>query len=261
MIDNRNGQEYTVRKLKDNKCWMIDNLKLELGKTDPDPTKDTTVLEPENTDVTETQTVSLATSGRADNSNFTTSGYLTKTGASSGGTNYDNYNAWRQVDPGSNNTTISDTQNCAPQGSKINCGYLYNFYTATASTTGNTQPTTHYVAKDSICPAGWKLPTGRIDNAANGDFQNLDVKYGGLGFYRNANLEAQGLWLSTGAWRGAFGGVYGSGLSDQGSIGNYWSSSNNHDSAYYTYFGSGYIDPGSFDAIKYYGLAVRCLVN
>ncbi|MBQ3306459.1 hypothetical protein IJH02_03465 [Candidatus Saccharibacteria bacterium] len=58
-------------------------------------------------------------------------------------------------------------------------GYLYNWYTATAGT--GTYELTSDNAAGSICPKGWKLPTG----GSGGQFATLDVAYGGSGENRS----------------------------------------------------------------------------
>jgi uncharacterized protein (TIGR02145 family) len=270
--DIRNDQEYCIGKLKDDKVWMLDNLKLELGfKDDANPTKDTRILEPANTNIENDTPIYFTQDGTGTGQamtgmtgNFTTSGYNTRSGAS--GTTSSNYDAWRQNDPGSEDTTLSsNSRNCDPQGFRINCGYLYNFYTATAGSAAQADYSngdTGYIAQQSICPAGWKLPSGQN---ASGDFGVLDNSYkpGGTGSSHSlANPDTQGLWLSAGAWRGAFSGSYLSGLASQGSNGYYWSSSvNTLSSAYATYFWNIHIYPGTYSYGRYDGFAVRCLVN
>jgi uncharacterized protein (TIGR02145 family) len=201
------------------------------------------------------------------NGSFVTGGYLTTDGSySTSGVKID---AWRQVnstDPNMSNSTncINNTSTDGNNGnisyntnSKTGCGYLYNFYTATASTAPNTQISGE--ATGSICPAGWKLPSGQDKN---GDYGNLDFRYGGAGSYHNGDVISQGLWLSAGAWQGAFSGFYNSGLSYQGSSGYYWSSSvDSAVNAYYTYFNSSFVSPGTSLGGRNNGVAVRCLAD
>ncbi|MDR1300831.1 MAG: fibrobacter succinogenes major paralogous domain-containing protein [Candidatus Nomurabacteria bacterium] len=257
MIDNRNDQEYLVRKLKDEKCWMIDNLKLEL--------ENGMVLMPTTTNVTTDIIVDFNWSNFTTNHDdkFVTSGYLTKTGTYN--TVVDSY-AWRQVDPSNtanclNNTGASGNGNISyDSSSKTKCGYLYNSYAATASTVDGTE--TAGIADGSICPAGWKLPSGQN---ADGDFGTLDKAYpSGTGSSHDlASPDTQALWLSAGAWQGAFGGYYSSGFGGQGSFGIYWSSSVVPGN--YTIdmdFNSSRVDPGTIiNNSRDYGLAVRCLVE
>jgi uncharacterized protein (TIGR02145 family) len=261
-IDTRNNQEYCIGKLKDNKVWMLDNLKLELTEG--------VILTPATTNVSEDKTVGFDwdsfTSTHVNhthNNNFVTQGYLTVSGSIGDGANN---NAWRQVDPSMLNW--SNNVNCRHNGSnrvydpnsKTGCGYLYNFYTATASTAAGVSSGT---ASGSICPSSWKLPSGQT---SNGDFGVLDAAYPpGTGSSHNLDSpDAQMLWPSAGAWRGAMGGRYeleAYGVF-QGQVGYYWPSSiYGSTAAYHMYFSGSSVVTGTNIISRYYGLAVRCLVS
>ncbi|MDR1300241.1 MAG: hypothetical protein LBK50_00880, partial [Candidatus Nomurabacteria bacterium] len=271
LTDTRaNNQAYLVRKLADGNCWMIDNLKLEL--------KNGMVLSPVNTNVTSDTTIYFTQNGAAGGValdgmtyNFTTSGYLTRDNTNANG--YDgigenNYTAWRQVDPsniamckdnyysGNGNGDITYNNN-----SKTGCGYLYNFYTAAAGTVDRTK--TNGEANGSICPAGWKLPSGRN---SSGDYGKLDLAYqpGGTGtggIRLGDDVISQNLWLSAGAWQGTLSGMYVSEIIKHGE-GYYWSSSIvSNSAAYFALFSIDFVGPGSASWPWYYGYAVRCLVG
>lgn len=243
LVDDRDGQEYRVRRTKDHYsnvyCWMIDNLKFELT--------DGMLLTPQDTNVNVDTTVSLATGGLTDN--FTTSGYLTADNTDSTGTDYDNYNAWRQADPSNTTNCKTNTGDSINGGlayntdSKTGCGYLYNHYTARAG------------GKGSICPAGWFLPWAEA-------FATLDNRYSGSGS-THSGLASQALWLSAGVWQGTFSGSYDFGFSQQGSSGLYWSNAawppvDGNGSALY-FDSNDYVYPGAYDNVaRPNGLAVRC---
>jgi uncharacterized protein (TIGR02145 family) len=259
LTDTRNNQEYRIRKLADNKCWMIDNLKFELT--------DGMKLTPDTTNVKVETTVNLATSGLGVGGNFTTSGYLTADG-DGGNVNGTNYDAWRQVNPSDpnmpNSTNCIDNNGAYNADSKTGCGYLYNFYTATAGSAPQTDfdngKGAGYIAKQSICPAGWKLPNSQN---VNDDFGFLDTKYGGTGGYQiGTPAVLDKLWLPTGAWQGAIGGYYYSSLRDQGLHGRYLTSMvYSLNNAYVMYFSSSYVYPSALYSSRFYGFAVRCLVD
>jgi hypothetical protein len=263
LTDIRDNQDYRVRKLADGKCWMIDNLKLELtnGMTltpsDTNIAADTTVYFTE--DNTENGTALGGMTG-----NFTTSGYNTRNGTGSSAAS--NYDVWRQNDPSDianclNNTTGSGKVSYNPN-SETGCGYLYNFYTATAGTAPQSQSARYSTASGSICPAGWKLPTGLLAAGdTTNDFGAVDKAYGGTGSNQsNTPPVLTDLWLTTGAWQGSFGGVYINPFSHQGGVGNYWSSSIvSATNAYVMGYSGGYIYPGNGSEYRYNGFAVRCL--
>jgi uncharacterized protein (TIGR02145 family) len=276
--DIRNNQEYCIGKLRDDKVWMLDNLKLELGKTDSDPIKDTRILEPTNTNVEGNTYVYFTQDGTATgqamtgmSDNFTISGYNTRSGASSN--TPPNYDAWRQNNPSNVAACIDNYYSDNGNGdityntnSKTGCGYLYNYYTATAGSAAqadyNNGKGAGYIAQQSICPAGWKLPSGQN---ASGDFGTLDQAYkpGGTGSDHSlAKPDTQGLWLSAGAWQGALSGYYESGFGNQGSVSWYWSSSVMLlNLAYTTYFHGSDVYPGTYNGSgRSVGFAVRCLL-
>jgi uncharacterized protein (TIGR02145 family) len=261
MTDARNGQEYTVRKLKDEKCWMIDNLKFALEQGMVLTPQDTN-LEP-GTQVTVDFAWDKFTSGTKDiTERFVTSGSNTRDGSLS--QTLPNYDAWRQNDPNYNPNCLNGVAYNAD--SKSGCGYFYNYYTATAGSAAQADydngKGADYIAKSSICPAGWKLPSGQN---ANGDFGFLDKLYlPGTGDYHNgtANITNQGLWTPAGAWRGSFSGLYNSYFDGQGSYGDYWTSSVYTTLwAYDTVIANTGVHPGTSYYSRYRGFALRCLVD
>jgi uncharacterized protein (TIGR02145 family) len=265
LTDTRNNQGYRIRKLADNNCWMIDNLKLEL--------KNGMTLTSKDTNITTNTTIYFTQDGTKDGEqlggmtdNFTTNGYLTRDGSGAPDPSKpDNYDAWRQADP-------NETPNCQNSGGGVNynddsttgCGYLYNFYTAVVGTAPYTFDAQYSTVPGSICPAGWRLPTGMIAaTGTDGDFQNLDVKYGGNGAGHDfASFDTRNLWLPAGAWQSAFGGYYNSSLASQGLRGYYWSASaSSANYAYIVDFSSSNIYPGTVITSRSRGLSVRCVID
>ena len=136
-------------------------------------------------------------------------------------------------------------------------GDYYSWRAATAS-----QGTTDIInaeVNESICPAGWRLPTSNSDSA-NYSFGNLVKQYGYSGSYQNsgvtdATLLASPLFFARG------GNVVSGSLLRQGSYGLYWSSRADSISnfAYLLFFDSSYVDP-SYDLNRRYGgYSVRCV--
>jgi uncharacterized protein (TIGR02145 family) len=261
MTDARNNQQYRVKKMEDNKCWMIDNLKLELtpGMT----------LTPSTTNVAADTTVYFTQDGTATGAalagltgNFTTSGYNSRDNTDS--TTSPNYDAWRQNNPNTNSNCTSGSGTTYNASSITGCGYLYNFYTATAATAPQTQ--TSGTATGSICPANWKLPRGYNSSDANqNDFGVLNGYMAGDNApYQSGSSDSKYTtgWQPSGSWQGVFSGYYYSSLYNQGSYGYFWSSTvNSSTSAPDLYFYSGLVYPGSSYDGRNYGFAVRCLVG
>jgi uncharacterized protein (TIGR02145 family) len=244
-------QSYRVRKMPDGKCWMIDNLKLELSTG--------MQLQPADTNVSSPTTVTLATGGLTGN--FTTSGYLTTNNSSPSSTTYD---AWRQVNP--SDPTLTGTESCAAgqmvdESSTTGCGYLYNWYTATAGT-GTYAISSGYVTS-SICPAGWHLPRGADGTTAQNEFAVLNsaMYNGSTSGSTSGDIAYAKNWWHTGLFAGPRSGYYYSGFYAQDYGGNFWSSSaNSSDYARYLYFNYSYVYPGTVNNLKGYGFAVRCVV-
>ena len=226
LTDNRDGttRSYRIAKLADNKCWMLDNLKL--GKT-----TGTTTLTPANTNIA---------------TNFTLPQLMT-----TGSTSNDIPQA---IGPVPGDTGAGAT----------NYGYLYNWPAATAGETQATMPgdgTNNNIAPYSICPKNWKLPTG---GAGVGDFANLDKAFGGTGQYAGSGQANIAKWQNTGPFKGVFSGNWNGSFGVQGSSGYWWSSSANPDNSYYAFRARVYPDvvgPSDANGDRSYGFGVRCLLN
>lgn len=122
-------------------------------------------------------------------------------------------------------------------------GGYYTFYTATAGTGGTSLTSGN--APSSICPKGWRLPTG----GSSGEFQTLYNNY-------NSSALMQGEPNFT-----LSGNVYNGSVANQGSIGYFWSSTvNNANFAYHLYLNSSDVYPAGLSD-KYYGFSVRCVAK
>ena len=231
LTDNRDGttRSYRIAKLADNKCWMLDNLKL--GKT-----SGTTTLTPANTNIA---------------TNFTLPQLIT-TGSTS-----------RDI-PQAAGPVPGDTGNGA-----TNYGYLYNWPAATAGETRTTMPAGSGDAQYSICPKNWRLPTGGYNadwSNTVGDFPDLDRAFGGTGQYAESGEANIAKWQNTGPFKGVFSGGWNESFYDQGSYGSWWSSSVISVSSLATsFYASVYPDkvyPVSiFSDARVNGFGVRCLLN
>ena len=126
-------------------------------------------------------------------------------------------------------------------------GGYYTWYTATAGTGTQSLSTQYQNTTVSICPKGWRLPTG---GNSTSDFRFLYTNYNSSSALRSSPVN---LTLS--------GSVYSGSRNGQGSYGNYWSSmvysSNN---AYRLYLNTSHINPVDLSN-KYYGFSVRCVAR
>lgn len=119
--DTRDNHVYTIQRLLDGKCWMMDAL--DLGRTP--------------------LTVNLTNS----NTNLSTT------------VTAETFNSWKKTS-GVGTYTAGEFINLTGTDSTSNSAYgtLYNYYSASAGT--KTDNTNSGNASYDICPAGWRLPTG-----------------------------------------------------------------------------------------------------
>lgn len=163
LTDSRDSRSYTVAKLDDNKCWMTQNLALDLS------------------------VAGIAKAAESDN--------LTTNYPSAALTNYTNsWGGSSTVAAFSKGPTKIYGNGGAYQSSY---GYYYNWCAATAGckdANGNV-PGANTDAASSICPKGWQLPKG----GSGGDFAGLTNKSassGGINF-------GGAFWPYVGAFNGA----------------------------------------------------------
>ena len=123
---------------------------------------------------------------------------------------------------------------------------LYNWYTATAGTGTLALSTDDQNTTASICPKGWRLPTG----GNNGEFQALYNNYNSSSALRSnpVNFTLHDL-------------VGLSSHDNQGSNGYYWSSTVDSSSdAYDLYLDTSDVYPADY-GFKYLGFSVRCIAE
>jgi len=205
-VDARDNRTYWVQKLADGKCWMLTN---------------------------------LAYAGGGEN---TYGDVKTLTN----GTNWSTTAPYYYTPPGTNLTSEPTDPSTSTNGTG-QYGYLYNWCAAmggqaTAACANASTPAPN--PSISICPTGWRLPTGN-----GGDFTALNAAVNGSSTTSRAGLESTWLHQRSGSWEGGF---YG-----QGSSSFYWSSTGGV-SAYVLQTDS-YSVYLSNDHSKDYGYAVRCV--
>ena len=228
LTDTRDNTMYMVARLADNRCWMLQNLKL--GSK------------------TATMTLSGSDTNIAVNGSFELTNRLADGKMP--------YNTISQ-DPVTGQPSYyydSQAYYCTD-----NYGCYYNNYTATAgSMTSSTGAGT--TVNYSICPKGWSLPTG----GSGGEFQTLATAYSssatnmlvGSPTTTTENINGQytpGFLLSGSC---SSGGAYG-----LGTYGSYWSrTSYSTGLAYHLYLTTSSVGPLNHGN-KYHGFAVRCLLQ
>ena len=116
LMDKRNRKVYKISKMKDGRCWMIENLALSLDKNK--------ALTPSDTDIPQNWTPSHST----------------------------------ELAQSQENWKIGSDSYVEARSKRKDDAVIYNYNAATAQTTEASPYETD--AAGSICPRGWKLPTG-----------------------------------------------------------------------------------------------------
>ena len=244
LTDERNGQTYRIKKMQDNKCWMVDNLKY-AGEANTDLANvDGTYGLVYNNDSGKYNTVDGTRTQSTDNSDKAF------------------YN---------NPMSRSYCYGTSIQSSYTKCGYLYNWYAATAGTGTYATSTNGTNVSGSICPTGWRLPSATSDGSTatgNGtsydaaDFAVLNASMNAGSLTTGSTSDYPTGWQFTGAWSGVFSGSWNNGFLGQGSSGYYWSSTAYSSTfARILYFYSSHVNPGNDRNLKYYGYAIRCVMD
>ncbi len=244
--DTRDNKTYWVAKLKDNNCWMTQNL-------DYDDASSTKVAAPSNwtstdasyrayydpggwvyTNITPSTACPNSATGLAGCTGY---GWLPTTGLTA------------STDP---TLTVAIDYGEGVYNAHYHAGNYYSFQSATNGT-GSSATSSGANATGSICPTNWKLPTSN-STTASGSFGLLLSGLGSGTTWANA-ITAAPYYFTAG------GSVYSGSLRGAGNLGFYWSSTANRSTnAYILYFDSSTVDPSNYNA-RYYGLSVRCLVQ
>ena len=225
--DARDNHTYWIQKLADGQCWMLTNLAYAGGGTntysDTIPTGDGTNGTLSGPDNSGSTTYTSAKYYIPIGANPTTSPTEPSTSTDGGttGTQYGYLYNWCAAMGAQNNTSGVNTSACA------------NATTPTPDTTV------------SICPAGWRLPTG----GSSGEFTALNTAINSGSTSTDQGLRENWFAQRSGYWYDGF--------NNQGSFGYYWSSSQySATNAYYLSFGSSYVYPAIYNN-KNSGQAVR----
>jgi uncharacterized protein (TIGR02145 family) len=216
--DIRDNTIYQIRKLPDNKCWMVNNLKL--GSTNSEIT-----LTPGDTNIT--------------NANWTLP-QLIATGESTD-------EQPQAIGPIPDYSTTD-------HNSKNFGGYLYNFLAATAGW-GTTSQTSED-SQISICPKGWRLPTG----GESGEFSQLDKSWGGTGGVQD-NIGNRNTWTDAKAFNGVFSGYYYDEFAGQEFTSGNWSSTASNAGAFSSFISTDSASPDYWSYNKKFNYTIRCVAN
>jgi uncharacterized protein (TIGR02145 family) len=269
VMDLRDGTSYDIIKGADGRCWLADNLALDLT--------DSTVLN----NVNETNT----------NASATAIGYLKGTStrnpstdpdggyATAGVANLNSAPSYSEplIDKTAKNLTkgtMSNPEDTLSAADSWKFGIYYNYCAASAGSycygnganvvgVGLDKQSTAIDAEYDICPSGWRMPTGSnydaTDRPDGGEYQSLayamtgaTTTFGGEPAYSNYRIALR-LPLS--------GDTADTSVVAQGSFGFFWSSTiDGNGSMYFLNANSiGGIAPQSNSFSRYGGQSVRCI--
>lgn len=148
-----------------------------------------------------------------------------------------------------NNMTVTDSS-ATPGGTHYHIGNYYNWTAAVAMSDSSSYAAPYQDVNQSICPAGWRLPT----YSGNKSYQNL-VSAQGLTAGASGNIQNSPTYF-------VYGGVWLSNSTEVGFGGDYWSSvvASRNMSFLLVFSANGNLSPqDSF--YRYYGYSVRCIIR
>ncbi|MBR3256607.1 InlB B-repeat-containing protein [Candidatus Saccharibacteria bacterium] len=295
LTDKRDDEVYTIAKLADNNCWMVENLRLEHAGTVGNNKNDSSITnqslsqgyggttgsygnfvglaDPESANFSDSSTTAntiYKSDGSGDVFNSTNS-TLEDIGTS-------NYPVYRfpRYNNRNNSSALSSptyTENYAnasspsgsgtfPEDNLYSYGNYYNWAAAMANTNYYTSSSTSESAGTSICPSNWHLPSS---NGTTKEYGTLSTSYGGNGSAQSGVGAGDIMSNRFRAFPNNFlysGNFNGSHAFYRDTMGNYWSrsaSSNTYSFALGLYSASLY--PSEIYSSKGIGFSVRCLIG
>ena len=250
LTDSRDGTSYHVAKLADNKCWMLDNLALDLTSSTV-----LSAMNESNTNASNTTLGYLKNGGGTTSDKYAITGVVNWTDSPTYASSYSYSDplvnmASKDIVPTSYNGTDDPMKDAVVTGNWKVGGY-YNYCAASAGSycygNGTSSGTSSGNATEDICPAGWRMPTSNT----SGEFQ---VLYNNSSYNTYANYRAAlHLPLSGYFYRGS---PY-----NQGGDGSWRSSTRySNSSMYYLYATTSTIRPAD-DGSRNVGSSLRCVAG
>ena len=270
LTDQRDNNTYAIAKLADDKCWMIENLRLE---STAEHNSDGTLAQGYGTSATYGNFGGLATAESTNFSDTKTANSLYYSGTQSGDATINigttNSPAYRM--PRYNNINISSRASNPTNnsGNMYSYGNYYTWHAAMANTTPYDSPTatdaddkTSETVNTSLCPAGWRLPYGRDtgNGTTAGGFYNLNYK---INNDSNVRDSIASLKLRSFPNNFLYSGYFDTSSSiNRSSNGSYWSSTaRNYYYSYNLFLGISSVVPGTNYGYKNRGYSIRCTVG
>ena len=254
LTDSRDGNTYHAARLKDGRCWMLDNLALDLT--------DSTVqanLNSSTTNATD-ESISYLKGINTRNPEIDPNGQYATSAVAIGSTN--TYSDPRIITSAKDNTYASDD---VSEAKDWKFGIYYNYCAATAGSycygKGLNSAFVDVDATEDICPLGWRMPFGDGDHS---EFKVLAVSMGLIaqeGSASSINYGEQSLQYRKALHLPLSGYVYEQTVSNGGDRGLWWSSSRaNNTYTFYLRSDSALVYL-SLSNPTYYGYSMRCIMK
>ena len=290
LTDMRDNEVYTIAKLADGNCWMVENLRLNnqytVGQNQNDSTMTNESLaqgygkDPDNMfgygefiGLASSESDNFTSSSDAANSIYysgTPTGTATiNVGTESAAYHFPRYNNTNTTNSADGSTFTQDYTNPAsptPSGFNANVYAYGNYYSWAAAMADTYYFPKNYISADyqqtSICPKGWYVPSS--SGYRDVDYGALSQAYGGTG--NNQASSAGGGDMSkkirTFPNNFMYSGSIGGSVFYRGLEGNYISSSNASNISGYQplFFSSTQFNPKNYRANnRTYGFSIRCV--
>ncbi|MBR2831184.1 hypothetical protein IKE83_02390 [Candidatus Saccharibacteria bacterium] len=254
VYDVRDGNSYTVQRLADGKCWLMDNLSFDLVNVPPTDLQG-------NTNASNETLAKLKNGGGASDDQYTTAAVVE---TSSFGLSGDAYTAAKINS--SYNGKDKNTEWLYDGTNKGKQGIYYNYCAASAGsycyTSGNPSSdpdtTTLIDAKEDICPAGWRMPT----SGASGEYQNLCTTAWGSACSNGMDMSYSNAKSIQSVLHAPLSGYFSNNsTSGQGNSGLFWSSTYGNDGKMYALFVQKSKSWTQSSNYRYNGFPVRCVLK
>ena len=249
--DVRDDNTYMIGRLKDGRCWMLDNLAL-----DPTDVATATNMSADNTNAS-AEAITNYLNGGSSATGWSSVAVLNKT-SSWNSSNSGYTQPW--VNNQSTNTLVTGYGPASTNG-QAKVGVYYNYCAVTVGTycydrssSGVDLPNTFIDAPQDVCPANWRMPTG----GTNGEYAMLDSKYNSI---HDATSTASLQYNLSAILSGYFYNNSAAGV--QGLSGDWWTSTWRSGTVMYFLTAEStnvYLD-GSGSLGRYNGRSIRCLVG
>ena len=253
LTDIRDNKTYTIAKLADGKCWMTQNLDLQ---------KEDLVVASLDSTNTDNPAEGFELPNSQTNGSESWVDYSDNEGSTNTARIYDIAGGGQEFYYCVKYS--SGGEYCEEYGDQMIpsevLGNYYNWYAATSGT-GTYGLSSGEVASGSICPAGWRLPDGSINNGA-ADYSYLLYYYGIYSDPTSSSMvEGRALNMLKAPFSLMRAGDYFFGIAYIDARGFMWTSTAEYnEQAVRLYYSSEYTSPWGTDD-KRYGFSIRCLAK